>query len=162
MKDNRHTDLHGSLPLSKKRRESKVIDANDISDNNVIVVRNQNSELFKQQAALKALESIPDLLNLAMSLVDIKKTAVQADSVVKVIREQGEFLQKQADVLVKTEIARRNSLATKSEAIQGLLQDLYGSLNTLQTGDEVKLELIGLVNRSIQILLEDKDNEHEK
>ncbi len=161
MNNNSHSNSNGAFPLSQKRRNSKTIDVVPISDQNITVIPHQDNAAWKQEAALKVLDSMPALLNLASSLIEIRNTAVQADAAVKLIREQGEFLQKQADAFVQSELARSQSFTAKSEAVQRILKGLYEACQTLQMDDQTKREYIKVVDGAIQRLFADQENRYE-
>ncbi|MFB3167633.1 hypothetical protein P5G62_010985 [Neobacillus sp. 179-C4.2 HS] len=136
-----------SLPLSSKRRQPEVeildYNRNEVSDNTK----------FKQDITTKALDSLPQMLNIAQSIVDIKKMKTAVDGQVQLLREKGELLNKETDAFVKRETANRDTLRERGSQVQNLLRDLYLNLNHMNCSDEVQKVLIETVNQSIDRLL---------
>lgn len=140
------TERKGILPKSIKRREPEVV--YDVYPQGL-----NPSDDFKKEVTLKAMDSLPDLLKLAQTYMDIKRGQAEVLGQIQYLREQGDYLQKQADAFVKADISRRDTFRTKGEKIEQLLQDLYQHLSSGGTSSEVQKEVIGLVNNSIQQLL---------
>lgn len=139
---------NGSLPLSKKRRyeEVEIIEPRKLNDT--------ENEQFKQDITRKVVDSLPKMLDIAQTIVDIKKMQVEVDGKVQLLREQGELLQKEADAFVKKETAYRDSFRERASQVQNILRDLYLNLNHMNNSDEVKKVVIDTVNHSIEKLLE--------
>lgn len=105
---------------------------------------------LKKETASTFLRSLPELLVIIESVVNIKNMQASADVEIKIIREMGDNLQKQADAFVKEEHARRESAITDSEFIRRLLNDLYIFLKSTQNNDDVQKAVIETVNQSLQ------------
>ncbi|WP_141118464.1 hypothetical protein [Paenibacillus odorifer] len=135
------------MPKStRRRREPEVV--YEVVPNGVVP-----EDTFKRDVTMKAMDSLPELLKLAQTFVDMKRDQANVQGQIDHLREQGDYLQKQAVAFVKMEIARRDSRRTEYEGVEQLLKDLYQHLSHGGASSEVQKEIIRLVDHSIQELI---------
>lgn len=150
---NREANDH-TLPITASRRrrsseEIEIIDRNDVEVKDNWTTKDE----FKREVTLKALESLPQMLDIAQSIVDIQKMKENVNGQINLLREQGDYLQKEADKFVKEETARRATLREKTDSVQQLLRDLYQYLKESNSSDEVQKKMLDVFSNSIDSVL---------
>ena len=146
-----------SFPISSSARVPEIIEP-EMRSKAEIAETNPN-DLIK----VKFAESIPDLIQLVSSYLDIKKIEGQAKASADELRAQGEFLNRKADAFIKIESAKRQTWKTLGDTVQGLLGDFYTQLNKTEISDERAKEMIAGFNKIVEMYIEQsvRSNESE-
>ena len=149
------------LPVSTRRRSlnNDVIDRIPVVEAELVTVNQQDTWLtndMKAKMANKLMDSLPELIGIAQSFVEMKRLNNQTDNAIKLLKQQGEFLQEQAKAFVIREREKRAAFSDESQVVRDILKDLQSSLSCSELSSEVQMELIKVVDSSIKKLLEER------
>lgn len=76
------------------------------------------------------------ILDIAASVVEIQKMQVQADACVRMLQEQRQTLEKEAEAYVKRLNAETHSTVSKAEVIRNMMSDYYRFGQNRLSGEE--------------------------
>jgi hypothetical protein len=133
--------------------EGEILDAAQKRNNNDgQELRDQR----KHEVTMKAMESLPDAIDIVKDLVSIWKIREETNRDVALIDKEIDKLRAQTEDFVKREIAKRDTSKERGERVQSMLRDLYSRISRIEESDEIKLKLIETFDSAVKVALEEK------